>query len=219
MDPQMAYAFPVDDDLTLLAAMPTKDRLPEFKEDTDAALHGMFRSLPDGPPIDSGRRVSKIFGKLDMPNVSRPAAPRNRPCLAFVGDAAMASDPVWGVGCGFAFQSAEWLAEETGDALAGRGDLDAALGDYRRRHRANLRWHHMLMADFATGRRLNPMERLLFSAAARDEVMAGRMEAFGSRNVPVRKFLSPRNVARAAAVNVRHRATGGRRLAEAGAEA
>jgi hypothetical protein len=27
-----------------------------------------------------------------------------------VGDAAIAADPMWGVGCGWAFQSGEWLA-------------------------------------------------------------------------------------------------------------
>ena len=44
-----------------------------------------------------------MLGKLDLPNVIRPAA---RPGVAFVGDAALASDPLWGVGCGWAFQSA-----------------------------------------------------------------------------------------------------------------
>jgi len=29
--------------------------------------------------------------------------------IAFVGDALMSIDPLWGVGCGFAFQAADWL--------------------------------------------------------------------------------------------------------------
>ena len=45
-----------------------------------------------------------------MPNKMRPAA---RPGLAFVGDAALATDPLFGVGCGWAFQSAEWLVDDT----------------------------------------------------------------------------------------------------------
>ena len=31
------------------------------------------------------------------------------PGLALIGDAALATDPLFGVGCGWAFQSAEWL--------------------------------------------------------------------------------------------------------------
>ena len=68
----------------------------------------MLAALPDAPDLSEATRESKLLGKLDLPNVSRPAA---RPGLAFVGDAALASDPLWGVGCGWAFQSAEWLAE------------------------------------------------------------------------------------------------------------
>ena len=33
-----------------------------------------------------------------------------------MGDAALTADPLFGVGCGWAFQSAEWLVEETGSA-------------------------------------------------------------------------------------------------------
>ena len=67
-------------------------------------------ALPDAPDLRDATRESKLLGKLDLPNVSRPAA---RPGLAFVGDAALASDPLWGVGCGWAFQSADWLVQET----------------------------------------------------------------------------------------------------------
>jgi flavin-dependent dehydrogenase len=40
-----------------------------------------------------------------------------RPDLALVGDAALAADPLPGVGCGWAYQSAEWLAEAVGNLL------------------------------------------------------------------------------------------------------
>ena len=49
-----------------------------------------------------------MIGKIDMTNRVRvPVAPG----LALVGDAALATDPLFGVGCGWAFQSAEWLAD------------------------------------------------------------------------------------------------------------
>jgi menaquinone-9 beta-reductase len=219
LDPQVAYAFPVDDGLTLMAVMLTKDRLPEFKTDIEGGLVSFVRSLPDAPPIDAARRVSKVFGKLEMPNVSRSPAPPERPGLAFVGDAAMASDPLWGVGCGFAFQSAEWLVEETGGAVVEGRDLRRALSRYRRRHRARLRGHDFLCCDYATGRPLNALERLLYSAAARDGGFADHLEAFGTRNIPLRTFLSPRAIARAGVIDARYRAREARRGDRAGVEA
>jgi menaquinone-9 beta-reductase len=207
LDPDMAYGFPTDDGLTLLACAPAKERLAEFKGDLEQSFTRFMRSLPDPPPIDRGRRVSKLIGKLEMPNTSRPAA---RPGIAFVGDAALASDPLWGVGCGWAFQSAEWLVDETADALLGAGNLDRALARYRLRHRRHLRAYEWLNCDYATARKLNPMERMLYSAAARDQAYAGHFEAFGTRNMAVRQFLGPRSLARAAWINVRHRFRPGR---------
>ncbi len=113
LDPDVAYAFPQDDGITLLATFQTKDRESWFKRDLDANFEAYFRGLPRCPDLASGERISKVLGKLEMPNTVRRAG---RPGLAFVGDAAMAADPVWGVGCGFAFQSGEWLGEELAHA-------------------------------------------------------------------------------------------------------
>ena len=174
LDPDVAYAFAQDDGITLLATFQTKDRESWFKRDLEANFEAYFRGLPNCPDLATGERISKILGKLDMPNTVRRAG---RPGLAFVGDAAMSADPVWGIGCGWAFQSGEWLA----DALApsfGNGsspsdaDLDAAIARYRKRHRSRLLGHFLMTSDYATGRRFNPMERMLFSAAARDDRVA-----------------------------------------------
>jgi 2-polyprenyl-6-methoxyphenol hydroxylase-like FAD-dependent oxidoreductase len=188
-----------------------KERLPEFKEDLEGAFVRFFENLPLGPRLSEARRVSKIMGVIEQSNVSRPAA---RPGLAFVGDAALWSDAVWGVGCGWAFQSAEWLVDETADALAGNGALDRALERYRRKHHSRLAGHHQLISDFATGRPYNAIERLMFSAAARDERSARHFHAFGSRLIGVRRFLAPGAVGRALWVNARHSIgrSGGRRL-------
>jgi flavin-dependent dehydrogenase len=141
LDPDCAYTFPNEDDLTVVVVAPHRDRLPEFRADLEGAFHRMINALPDGPRLSTGTQESKLLGKLELPNVIRPAA---RPGLAFVGDAAMAADPLWGVGCGWALQSADWLVQETADALAGHSrlnacdELNAALERYRRRHRRRL---------------------------------------------------------------------------------
>ncbi|HXR61854.1 MAG TPA: NAD(P)/FAD-dependent oxidoreductase, partial [Solirubrobacterales bacterium] len=104
----MAAAFPTDGGLVFYIAMTHKDRGPEFKQDLERALVEHVAAVPEPPPIREGRRVGPVIGKIEMPNRIRgPVAPG----LALVGDAALATDPLFGVGCGFAFQSGEWLAD------------------------------------------------------------------------------------------------------------
>jgi flavin-dependent dehydrogenase len=180
LDPDAVAVFPNEDGLTLIGAVPHKARLPEFRADPEAAYGRMIGSLADGPGLAGAERMSKLVGKLEMPNAMRPAA---RPGLAFVGDAALATDPLFGVGCGWAFQSAEWLVDETRAALLGdgRGGLDAALDRYRRAFRRRLGPHHLQIADYSTGRRMRLNERLIFRAAARDPVLGAAVEKVATR--------------------------------------
>ena len=184
----MAAAFPTDGGLTFYACMPVKDRLPAFREDPAGALVEFVASIPDAPPIRESALVGSVQGKLDMTNIAHAAT---APGLALIGDAALAIDPLWGVGCGWAFQSAEWLADSVAPALVGRGSLTRGLSRYRRRHARGLRGHAMMMYDYAGGRKLTPPERLLFSSATKSARLGAIMEAFGTRNIgPARMMLT-----------------------------
>lgn len=199
-EPHIAYLFPTDGGLTVLAAFPLETRLPDFRSGLEEAFSAFFGSLPEGPDLAAGERVSPVLGQLEMPNVSRAAA---APGLALVGDAAMASDPAVGVGCGWAFSSADWLVQEVGDALASGGDLDAALKRYRRRHHAELAGHHQQIARASRGRRPTTTEAILYRAATRDPVTAARFNAYASRNVSPREITRPRTLLRAARFGLR----------------
>jgi 2-polyprenyl-6-methoxyphenol hydroxylase-like FAD-dependent oxidoreductase len=115
-----------------------------------------------------------------------------------VGDAALAADPLWGVGCGWALQSADWLVEETAPALADGADLDAALERYRRVHRRRLLGHYLNIADISSGRPVNAFERRMYRAAARDQVVCSAFEEIGSRRRSPARMLDPRVLARIA---------------------
>lgn len=195
LEPDGAAVFPNEDGLTLLIAVPHKQRVAEFRPDPEPAYQRMVEALPDGPDLTRAERVSKLIGKLEMPNKMRPAA---RSGIAFVGDAGLASDPIFGVGCGWAFQTSEWLVEETCDALLGgsSASLDKALGRYRRAFLRRLGPHHMLIADFSTGRPLRPNERIVFRAATRDPVVAAGIEEVVSRRVSSLRVLDPRPLPR-----------------------
>ncbi|MFF1341523.1 NAD(P)/FAD-dependent oxidoreductase [Streptomyces sp. NPDC058290] len=202
LEPDMAYAFPNDGGVTVLAVLPDKKRLPAFREDLEGSFLEFVRALPEAPPIDSAERITKIIGTVNYPLHSRkPTAPG----LALIGDAALTSDPLWGVGCGWALQSAQWLTEAVAPAASGRGDLDRSLALYARTHRRRLQGHQSLAVDYAKARPFNPIERLVFSAAARDESMARHMYLFASRLIGPLRFLNPLAVAKASAVNIKHR--------------
>src|SRR3954451_4349092 len=193
------YCFPNDDGLTIAAAFLHKDRLPDFKGDKEQAFVAAFDGLDRGPDLRGATRVSPMIGKLDVPNVRRPAG---RPGVAFVGDAAQASDPVWGVGVGFALQSAAWLADELAGPLTAGTDPDPALERYRRVHRRQLALHHLQMSDFAGGRDLNVVERGLHRAAARDPRTAAMMPQRAPRGEPLDRVMRRGRMARAAVMSV-----------------
>jgi 2-polyprenyl-6-methoxyphenol hydroxylase-like FAD-dependent oxidoreductase len=193
-EPDVAYAFPNDDGITVLCVMPSLDRLPEFKADMRGSFERAFAGLPEGPDLARARQIAPIRGKVSMPNVTRRVS---APGLALVGDSAMASDPLWGVGLSFALQAAEMLVDAAAPHLGSERRLDAALRRYRRRHRARLGGHHLMTSDFSTGRPFNPIEKLMFHAAVLDGRSADRFAAFGGRSIGVSRYLSPPALARA----------------------
>jgi 2-polyprenyl-6-methoxyphenol hydroxylase-like FAD-dependent oxidoreductase len=198
-DPNWAAAFPTDGGLTFYAAMPTMDMLPEFKRDPEQALVSYLEALPDPPPIREQHRVDDVLGKIDMTNrVRGPVAPG----LALVGDAALATDPLFGVGCGWAFESGEWLADSVIPALRDQESLEKGLKRYRRLHKRKLGGHAFMIHDYATGRPVSGPEKLLFRAAANDPKVAAAFDAFGTRRIgPARMFATA--IPRAVLVNTR----------------
>jgi menaquinone-9 beta-reductase len=199
LDPDIAGAFPTDGGQIFYIAMVRKDRAPEFKEDPERALVDHVAAVPDPPPIRESRLAAPVLGKVEMPNrVRGPVAPN----LALVGDAALASDPLFAIGCGFAFQSGEWLADSVSPALRGIESLENGLRRYRRRHRRELGRHADLIHDYSRGRKMEPVERAMFATAARDPKAAALFEALGTRRIRPQELLLPM-AQRMLAVNAR----------------
>jgi flavin-dependent dehydrogenase len=195
LEPDFAIAYPNDDGVTLVACFVERGKLPEFKQDIEGSFVRMVDSLPLAPKIHEAERVSPLLGKLDMPNSTRRLAV---PGLAFIGDAAMAGDPLWAIGCGWAFQSAAWLADRTTQALLHDHDgIDRALWRYRITHRKKLLAFYLQSSDFSRARKLLPHETLLLASAAKDPVMARRFTAFGEGLIGLHELLAPRSIGRA----------------------
>src|SRR6266516_589022 len=201
LEPDIAYVFPNNDGLTVVAAMPARTKWDAWKSDIEGNMLRLLEKLPKAPTLREANRVSQFLGMTEMPDTIRRAA---QPGLALIGDAALAADPLWGVGCGWAFQSAEWLADSVGGSLESPADLDRGLKNYLHHHHRHLAGHEFLIADFANGRSFNLIEKLMLAAAARGPVCADHFFAFGTRCINVRSFLAPSAVARAIWVNFRH---------------
>ena len=192
----VAYVFPNDDGVAVLATMPRKSRLEEFRGgDAEKALLATYDGLPDGPDLSGAERVTDVIGAVDYPSILRPNI--TAPGVALIGDAAMVADPLWGLGCGWAFQTAEWLAQEVSPVLRAGGDVDRATERYAKKHARRLRPHFKLTSDFSSARPFNRLERLLFGAAPYDDVVATAFWRYGTRNASPAALLSPRVLAHA----------------------
>ncbi len=202
LEPDVAYVFR-NDDATLLVAMPAKDRLPEFRQNREAAILKMFTGLIGGPDLTAAERISEVIGTTHYPSITRKRIVA--PGVVLIGDAALVSDPLWGTGCGWAFQSAEWLCDAVADRLLEgfSGSVDAAARRYQRRHRRSLRFHQVMNIDFSQRRNLHPIQRLLYAGAARDPKVADRLLAVGSRDSSPLVLGSPLTLARAAIAQCR----------------
>ncbi|WP_088343286.1 MULTISPECIES: FAD-dependent monooxygenase [Rhodomicrobium] len=98
--------------------------LPPLFSDFGAPVFPLIERLPEGTEVH--------FGRVEQ--VQIPEWVNGR--VVLVGDAAHASSPNMASGAGMAMEDALVLAE----AIAGGGDLDAALQAYARRRRPRLDW-------------------------------------------------------------------------------
>lgn len=166
-EPDIAYAMTNEDGVTLLSVSVQKEDLPAFKENVALNFANRFSQLPDSPDIEGGESVSKVMGMLNMPNIARDPV---QPGLALIGDAALASDPIWGNGMSWSLGTAQWLVGKTAKSLVCGlpEEMDAGLNRYREKHQARLMPRFEADVDFSKRRRFNPVERLMYAASVKD---------------------------------------------------
>lgn len=180
MDDQWAGAFPTADGLTGYYLMPTLVRLPEFKEDLEGACLRMISELPGAPPVEELTLAEPIVGRIDLSFQWRNPVHGN---AALVGDAAFSIDPLYGVGCGWAFQSGELLADAVAPALVAGEPLAKSLRSYRRGVRMLVVPFSLQMLGYSRGRSLSRMEKFIMRRAARNPVVEQRFIQIVTRNI------------------------------------
>jgi flavin-dependent dehydrogenase len=167
--------------------------LAAFRADIEGNLLGSFERLPGQPDLSAATRVSDVIGLINYPMHRRSVTGRG---VTLAGDAALVADYLWGVGCGWAFQSAAWLVDATADDLRRRRDPSPALKGYARQLRRKLVPHHSMTSDYATGRPFNALERLLWSSATVDDEVAAVLGIIGTRSASPFTVLRPSTLVR-----------------------
>jgi flavin-dependent dehydrogenase len=189
----VTYLFTTDSGRTILTCLRPRSELDAIKADPEQFILHAYDDLPRAPDLSGARRVSDVIGVVNYPGLRRPPA---TPGLALIGDAAMSIDYMWGVGCGWALQSAEWLVDATAPRLAAGGEVGRGTAAYARRHKRSLGPHYSMMADYATGRPFNALERLLYASAAVDDTVARVFGRIGARSSSPLTVLRPDILAR-----------------------
>lgn len=183
----MGFAYPFDGDLTMLCSFVSHEDHQKWAADRRGALEAFFSDLPNSPDQSNATPASEMRGMRKLHDYWRPATHRG---LALVGDACMSCDPMSGVGCGFALQAADWMANIVGPALVAGDGLDTALKAYAKQHKSALAGHEYFIRDASKARDANLMERAISKAAARDLIVAHRLHQFIGRVIKWNAFLS-----------------------------
>ncbi|MCT4554269.1 MAG: FAD-dependent monooxygenase [Pelagimonas sp.] len=196
----MGFAYPFDGDLTMLCSFVPEEGFADWGKDRRAALEAFFKDLPNAPDQSGAKVASDMRGMRKLNDYWRPASYRG---LALVGDACMSCDPMSGVGCGFALQAADWMAERVGPAIGSDRGLAQALESYAKQHKSQLGGHEYFIRDASRGRAPNLLETLISRAAARDPVVAHRLHLFLGRVLKWHQLLSLGTLARIARANLK----------------
>ncbi|WP_266158212.1 NAD(P)/FAD-dependent oxidoreductase [Dyella silvatica] len=201
LEPYIAYQFPNDDGTTLIALMPTKDRVADFKADRAKCFREIVKSLPDAPDIDHAEQIADYLINTKNSMLLRRKLPHG---LALVGDAFMTTDPLHGFGISWGIISASELVHRAAPGLLAGLRPDREIAAYHRERYAEVKGHFKIMADMALAKPMPAMQQMLFSAATRDPQTSAIVQRFLAGTSGTGELLSLRTLMRAFTTTVRH---------------
>ena len=151
----LAYIFPTDADLTLVALSLPIDDFPSFKKEPLKGLQAHLQSLPLlAPRLGKAEIATEIRGAGNIPCYQRvPYGPG----WALVGDAHQIMDPWSGMGIDHATTHADFLADSLHRWLSEDTTWERAINDYHGQARAWSEKTYRRTSTFAAD--LRPMTR------------------------------------------------------------
>jgi flavin-dependent dehydrogenase len=186
-------AWPTNDELLMTYLAWPIARFGEFRRDVEGNFLRTLDTVGLGDRIRAGRRAERFRGSPDLPSYFRQPY---GPGWALVGDAGLLLDPITGQGIGHAFRDAELLADAVADGLGGIRPLGSALGQYHRARDKAARPMYDFTARLAAIAPPAPAEMALFQAQSRRQQDADAFVGALTGAVPLREFMSARNMVR-----------------------
>jgi len=186
-------AWPTNDGLLMTYLAWPIARFSEFRQDVEGNFLRTLDAVGLGERFRAGRRAERFRGTPDLPSYFRQPY---GPGWALVGDAGLLLDPMTGQGIGHAFRDAELLADAVADGLGGIRPLDQALGQYHRARDKAARPMYDFTARIAALNPPAPAEIALFQALSQRQEDSDAFFGALTGSVPMREFMSPKNIIR-----------------------
>ncbi len=200
-------AWPTNDGLLMTYLAWPIARFGEFRQDVEGNFLRTLDTVGLGDRVRAGR-AERFRGTPDLPSYFRQPY---GPGWALVGDAGLLLDPITGQGIGHAFRDAELLADAVADGLGGIRPLGKALGQYHRARDQAARPMYDFTARIAALNPPTPGELALFQALSQRQEDSDAFFGALTGAVPMREFMSPKNMIRLVGVRGLTRLMLGRR--------
>lgn len=186
-------AWPTGDGLTMTYLAWPAARHAEFRRDVEGNFLRSLDTVGMGERIRAGRRAERFRGTPDLPSCFRTPHGTG---WALVGDAGLVMDPITGQGISDAFRDAELLTGAVTAGLGGSVPLGRALTGYQRARDRAVRPMYDFTCQIARLAPPTPGELRLFEALAASQPDADQFAGALAGAVPLRQFMSPRNMTR-----------------------
>ena len=188
------YAFPTNDDLTLVGVNwaiadfgPVKASVEQDYLSVIAACAPKLHAR-----LTAGKRNSGFVGGAIANVIRKPYGPG----WALVGDAGLTVDPCTAAGISNAFRDAEFLTEAIDQGLSGVTPMEAALAEYHARRDAVARPIYGFTCDLAAFAPPSDDMAALFAALVGNRAQTSRFFGVLAQTVSPAEFFAPENVRR-----------------------
>ena len=191
---ELLFAAPADGGLHLVAVLPPKERLAEFRADADAAFDAYVAGCePVAAAVAGGRRVGKLQSMSTWTGYFRESA---GPGWVLAGDAGHFKDPSPGQGIADALRQVDRLAPDIVTGLGGGpttiDDAMAKWWRWRDRDAAEMAW---FAGDLGAAGRVPPVLVAAVTDLVAEERFDAFLDIFNHRVAPLEVLTPPRLMA------------------------
>ena len=185
---------PTNDGLHLVMVnWPTRE-FATVRSDVEGHVQRALAMSPDfAARVNSGKREETWYGTAGVPNYFRQPYGKG---WALVGDASYNRDPITAQGISDAFIEAEQLADAIDAGLAGRVDLEHALGRVEAARNARVRPMYEFTYELAALEPPPPPMQELFAALRSNQEATNAFLSAITGATPLGDFMAPENLSR-----------------------